>query len=261
LVASLHNLPSLATQPPDRPVPPAKDRVTQALAMVSRITRAKSVGDAVEALRESVEPFGVSTYTASILANPERVDPRAGMVSNMPDEWTEIYMAKRRFLYDPVVQEAARQPGNFFWRDISESTSTLGNELFEDARQYGLIDGFSVSSRSPWPIATIVSLAGRELIWNDMEQGVVALVASSFMSRVLYLRDVALIPTVKSLSPQERRILQLAAGGQSDKEIVRELGIHRSTLLTHWVRLRSKLDANDRAHAVAVGLWSGQIAP
>jgi LuxR family quorum sensing-dependent transcriptional regulator len=261
LAASIHTLPSLVTPPPDPHAPPAKDRVTQALAMISRITRAKSVGDAVEALRESVEPFGVSTYTASILANPERVDPRAGMVSNMPDEWTEIYMAKRRFLYDPVVQEAARQPGNFFWRDISESTSALGNELFEDARQYGLIDGFSVSSRSPWPIATIVSLAGKELIWNDMEQGVVALVASSFMSRVLYLRDVALIPTVKALSPQERRILHLAASGQSDREIVNELGIHRSTLLTHWVRLRTKLDANDRAHAVAVGLWSGQIAP
>lgn len=237
------------------------DRVTQALSLVGRITRAKSVGDAVQALLEAVEPFGVSTYTASILANPERVDPRAAMVSNMPDEWTEIYLAKRRFLYDPVVSEAARRPGNFFWRDISESTSALGHELFEDARQYGLIDGFSVSSRSPWPIATIVSLSGRELIWNDLEQGVVALVANSFMSRVLYLRDMALIPTVKALSPQERRILHLAAGGQSDKEIARELNIHRSTLLTHWGRLRSKLAATDRAHAVAVGLWSGQIAP
>ena len=235
--------------------------MTQALALVGRLSRAKSVGDTVECLREAVEPFGVSSYTASILANPERVDPRAGMVSNMPKEWTEIYLAKRRFLYDPVVQEAARQPGNFFWRDISDSTSILGNELFDDARQYGMIDGFSVSSRQPWPIATIVSLAGRELLWNDLEQGVVALVASSFMSRVLYLRDMALIPSVKALSPQERRILQLAAGGQSDKEIARDLDIHRSTLLTHWSRLRSKLAATDRAHAVAVGLWSGQIAP
>jgi DNA-binding CsgD family transcriptional regulator len=237
------------------------DRVTQALALVGRITRAQTVGEAVESLQEAVAPFGVSTYTASILANPERVDPRAGMVSNMPAEWTEIYMSKRRFLYDPVVLEAARRPGNFFWRDISESTSALGNELFHDARQYGLVDGFSVSSRSPWPIATIVSLAGRELIWSDLEQGVVALVASSFMSRVLYLRDMALIPSVKALSPQERRVLHLAAGGQSDKEISRELGIHRSTLLTHWGRLRSKLAATDRAHAVAVALWSGQIAP
>jgi LuxR family quorum sensing-dependent transcriptional regulator len=240
---------------------PVSDRVTKALALVGRISRAQTVGAAVEALQEAVEPFGVSTYTASILANPERVDPRAGMISNMPDEWTEIYMSKRRFLYDPVVQEAVRRPGNFFWRDISDSTSTLGNALFDDARQYGLIDGFSISSRSPWPIATLVSLSGRELLWSDLDQGVVALVASSFMSRVLYLRDMALIPTVKALSPQERRILHLAAEGQSDKEIARELGIHRSTLLTHWGRLRNKLAATDRAHAVAIGLWSGQIAP
>jgi DNA-binding CsgD family transcriptional regulator len=123
------------------------------------------------------------------------------------------------------------------------------------------VDGFSISSRSPWPIATIVSLAGKQLVWNDLEQGVVSLVASTFMSRVLYLRDVALIPTVKALSAQERRILHLAASGLSDRDIGLELGIHRSTLLTHWGRLRNKLGANDRAHAVAVGLWSGQIAP
>lgn len=236
------------------------NRVNHALALVGRITQANNVGDAVEALQEAIEPFGVSTYTASILANPERVDPRAGMVSNMPDEWTEIYFAKRKFLYDPVVQEAAKRPGNFFWRDISESTSVLGNELFEDARQYGLVDGFTVSSRAPWPITAIVSFAGQELIWNDLEQGVVALVANTFMSRVLYLRDTALIPAVKTLSPQERRILHLAAGGQSDKYIARELGIHRSTLLTHWGRIRTKLAATDRTHAVAVALWSGQIA-
>ena len=237
------------------------DRVTQALSLVGRITRAGTVGDAVAALLEAVEPFGVRTYTASILANPERVDPRAGMLSNMPVEWTEVYLAKRSFLCDPVVQEAARRPGHFFWRDISECTSALGHQLFADARQYGLIDGFSVSSRSPWPLATIVSLSGCELAWNDLEQGVVAMVANSFMSRVLHLRDMAIMPTVKALSPQERRILHLAAGGQSDKEISRELGIHRSTLLTHWGRLRTKLAATDRAHAVAVGLWSGQIAP
>ena len=237
------------------------DRVRHALSLVAQLSRTQSIGAAAEVLLDSVAPFGVSTYAAAIIPNPERIDPASSIISNMPEEWTRIYIQNRRFLIDPVVMQSLKEPGGFYWRDISEVTSKEGRELFNDARQFGMMDGFSVSSRTSGRMATVVSLSGRELFWSELEQGVVSLLANSFMNRVLFLREQAVMPALKALSPRERRILLLAAAGKTDKEIVRELETHASTIKTHWERIRAKLRASDRANAVAIGFWSGQIAP
>ena len=237
------------------------DRINEALGLIGKLTRAQTINGAADVFRQALEPFGVQTYAASVLENPERSDPRNNLISDYPKEWTDIYLKKRRYLIDPVVNQALRSPGSFFWRDISEATSTNGREIFEDARQFGMMDGFVVSTRTPWPVGTIVSLAGKELLWSELEQGVVSLIATSFVGRMLYLREQKTAPAVRALSPQEKRVLYLAAGGSSDKAIAKSLGLHPSTVRTHWERIRAKLSASDRANAVAVGLWSGQIAP
>lgn len=55
----------------------------------------------------------------------------------------------------------------------------------------------------------------------------------------------------ETLSQRERRILELAAKGHTDKGIAAELGIAPSTVLTYWLRIRSKLGPHPRAELVA----------
>ncbi|MEM9837810.1 MAG: response regulator transcription factor [Pseudomonadota bacterium] len=52
------------------------------------------------------------------------------------------------------------------------------------------------------------------------------------------------------LSERERRVLELIADGQSNKEIARTLGISPNTVKTHLSRLFSKLDVSKRTLAV-----------
>jgi DNA-binding CsgD family transcriptional regulator len=85
--------------------------------------------------------------------------------------------------------------------------------------------------------------------------------ANALMSRLLYLREVQLAPKVTSLSEREKYILQHAALGHPDKFIALALNCAHDTIRAHWRSIRRKLVANDRAHAVAVAIWSGQIAP
>ena len=237
------------------------DRINDALSLVGRLSRAATVGAAADLLMEAAAPFGVSTYAAAVLPNPERIDPEQSIISNMPAEWMKLYVQHRRFLVDPVVVQCIKEPGSFYWRDISDITATAGRDVFQDARQFGMFDGFVVSSRTTSRLATSVSLSGREILWSELDQGVVCLLANSFMNRVLYLREQTIVPALKALSTQERRVLLMAAAGKTDKEIVRDIGVHASTLKTHWERIRRKLHATDRANAVAIGFWSGQIAP
>lgn len=55
-----------------------------------------------------------------------------------------------------------------------------------------------------------------------------------------------------TLSPREHHILQMMAGGQSNKEIARGLGIAPETVKTHVSKIFTKLGAQNRAQAAAM---------
>lgn len=56
---------------------------------------------------------------------------------------------------------------------------------------------------------------------------------------------------MKKLSNRELEILDLISDGLSDKEIAYELNISKRTVQTHVSRLVIKLEARNRANAVA----------
>jgi len=61
------------------------------------------------------------------------------------------------------------------------------------------------------------------------------------------------------LSERELEVLSLLAKGMSNKEVAAALFISRATVKTHIENLLRKLDANDRAAAVAEGFRRGLL--
>ncbi len=66
--------------------------------------------------------------------------------------------------------------------------------------------------------------------------------------------------TEDELSSREIEVLRLIAVGNSNKEIGNRLSIGETTVKSHVTNILSKLCANDRAHAVSIGLKRGFIA-
>jgi DNA-binding NarL/FixJ family response regulator len=62
------------------------------------------------------------------------------------------------------------------------------------------------------------------------------------------------------LSSREIEVLQLIGGGNSNKKIATLLSIGEGTVKSHVTNILSKLSANDRAHAVTIGLKRGIIS-
>jgi DNA-binding NarL/FixJ family response regulator len=58
------------------------------------------------------------------------------------------------------------------------------------------------------------------------------------------------VPSAARLSPRELAILRFVAGGYSNKEIGRVLGISDGTVKNHLSDILRKLEARDRTHAV-----------
>ena len=63
----------------------------------------------------------------------------------------------------------------------------------------------------------------------------------------------------ESLSPRELEVLELIARGNANKEIAARLAIAEGTVKSHITRILAILRANDRTHAVTIGLKRGII--
>ena len=73
------------------------------------------------------------------------------------------------------------------------------------------------------------------------------------------IRTAASQPTmVGSLTQRERQILKLIVGGQSNKQIGRELGISEKTVKSHCGRLFQRINVSDRTQAA---VWATKNLP
>lgn len=61
------------------------------------------------------------------------------------------------------------------------------------------------------------------------------------------------------LTPREVDVLRLVAGGNANKEVGAKLSLTEETVKSHMRNILAKLGANDRTHAVAIGLKRGII--
>jgi DNA-binding NarL/FixJ family response regulator len=64
-----------------------------------------------------------------------------------------------------------------------------------------------------------------------------------------------------ALSERQRRIIQLAAEGLTDREIGHELYLSESTVRFHMQSLKQRLHARSKTQLVAEAIWLGLIEP
>jgi DNA-binding CsgD family transcriptional regulator len=75
------------------------------------------------------------------------------------------------------------------------------------------------------------------------------------------MTDLLLEPrAARQLSGREREVLTMVAMGESGATIARALSISPTTVETHVRNCLLKLEAKNRAHAIALGLTRGEIA-
>ena len=68
-------------------------------------------------------------------------------------------------------------------------------------------------------------------------------------------------PALLQLTPREREVLELLAGGASNAEICGRLIVSEATAKTHVARVLQKLDLRDRVRAVVYAYETGLVTP
>jgi DNA-binding NarL/FixJ family response regulator len=133
--------------------------------------------------------------------------------------------------------------------------------------------------RREFPEARVIVLttySGDTLVLRALKAGAKAYILKSHMHKELLdtiravhagqklvppeiAKELANHATDDALSEREIQVLRLIAAGNSNKQIADRLLIGEGTVKTHVSNLLSKLSANDRAHAVTIGLKRGII--
>jgi DNA-binding NarL/FixJ family response regulator len=136
-----------------------------------------------------------------------------------------------------------------------------------------------IAIRSEWPDAKIIVLttyAGDVLAQRALKAGAHAYVLKGLIRKDILdtIRDVfrglrRIEPNVAAdlakhqsdaaLTRREIEVLSLVAAGNSNKLIAAQLAINEETAKTHIKSILAKLGANDRTHAVILGLRRGVI--
>jgi DNA-binding NarL/FixJ family response regulator len=173
---------------------------------------------------------------------------------------------------------------------VAEASS--GREAIAQFRQHGpdvtlmdvQMEGMNgieaiIAIRAEWPGAKIIVLttyAGDVLAQRALKAGAHAYVLKGSIRKEILdtIRDVSkglkrIEPNVAAdlakhqsdanLTPREIEVLSLVAAGNSNKLIAAQLHINEETAKTHIKSILAKLDANDRTHAVTLGLQRGVI--
>jgi len=68
-------------------------------------------------------------------------------------------------------------------------------------------------------------------------------------------------PRLDALTPRERQIVELVAGGRSNDEIAERLQLRPATVKSQVSRIMTKLDVRDRAQLVVLAYESGLVRP
>jgi DNA-binding NarL/FixJ family response regulator len=118
--------------------------------------------------------------------------------------------------------------------------------------------GFLLKDVTPEYLVAAVRLvrAGDALLAPAITRRLVERFAASGTRRASTVhRDLA------ALTPRELEVLRRLAGGLSNAELARALGVSEATVKTHVTRILSKLGLRDRAQAVVAAYESGLITP
>lgn len=236
------------------------ERRSNVLATIEAIETAPDSAVILNSFSEFVKGYGFSRYFIGQLVNPLNVPAdRIMYVTDWPDELMKRRMARLAILHDPVMRCAIRSRRPFAWSSAQAHATRMGLKNVEEARDFNLKDGMMFPMHSIDSPPGGVSLGSEYLDLSPRDLAEVELVSQHCYYKLEQVMGSAPYQVRAELSPRETEVITIAAAGKSNWEIGRIIGIGEETVKATIARACRKLNATNRAHAVALAIAQGHI--
>lgn len=182
---------------------------------------------------------------------------------SFPDDWIKEYINEGHFYHDPIKSYLQQNPGLDFcsWGEILGQVTNCKEILFRARLEHHqLTEGITLVERQPQSArASYFSFGGREIA-RDLRAISLLRFLLPFMDLVFRNGSAEVAPT-PPLSTREKDILSWAMYGKTNGAIADALHISERTVKFHVQNIMRKLNASNRAQAVAIALQAGAIMP
>ncbi len=201
-------------------------------------------------------------YCAYGLRTPLPVSrPRVVMFNNYPTAWQAQYQEKDYVAIDPTVHHGIHSHLPVIWSDDVFSKS---QELWEDARSFGLQIGWAQSSRDAFGVGGMLtmarsseSLSNEELHDKSLKLTWLTQVAHLGMSRCLTPK---LVPEIEiRLTDREATVMRWTADGKTSGDISEILEISERTVNFHINNAVQKLGTTNKLAAAVRAVVLGML--
>lgn len=242
----------------DRSILPIVDHHRLSLSLRTLLA-AKHSEELCPALEELCVRYGLSHMTFLVVCSGGRsgVHP---YFTTYPDAWTEIYVEKRYFDIDPVINVARSGFMPVDWSSLDQRSAQT-SRLFKEAHSFEIgPSGLTIPIRGPKGERCLFSVASNlpKREWSRLRASSIheLQILSQYLHETVFsatgLREVG---RYRDLSRREVECLQLLARGRISKQIAADLGISENAVKLYLRSARKKLGAATSHHAVAKAIF------
>jgi LuxR family transcriptional regulator, quorum-sensing system regulator CviR len=182
---------------------------------------------------------------------------------NYPLGWVEHYMQSNFASCDPILHTPmGKDP--IFWREtFSVAKSPLAKRFIAEAASFGLGNGVSFSAASSRQnMASLISFTGEEVTRDTQLVEMLNCLVPHLYHAMMRVTNLApMSPSAMLLSNREYDIFHWMSRGKTNWEIATILEISERTVKFHVANIIRKLNANNRTHAIVLGLQQGLKPP
>ena len=230
---------------------------------LGRLSQQTKLDEATAFLQDFIAKWGLTNVAYAALNVPGVAEVRPLISTTYTTEWQRRYAQQGYVDIDPIVRAGLGGIMPVDWATVDRG-SKIVTRFFAEAQELNVgSQGISIPIRgrhNEFAMFTITSdLKLAE--WKSLSREI----ARDMMLIAYRFHDTALqslgIDTQrdKQLSPREAACLRWKAHGKSDSEIADILGVAVSTIRFHLENARTRLDAMNTTHAVALAIRAGLI--
>lgn len=209
-------------------------------------------------LREIV-PYEVAFCGLASIGNGASIESFRSLNINYPEEWLNLYIARRYNLTDPVFARNFSQPSLQIWSETYKQ-SPPPRKFLSEAHDFGLIQGYTYGMKTKCgnegSSASLFSFAGKSVDNHKRSTLILETIMPYFHEALVQVtrnqQEVRNLTTTSHISVREKEVLRLLKDGKNSWAVSTILKISERTVNYHVGNIMEKLGAESRLHAVAI---------
>lgn len=183
-------------------------------------------------------------------------EPPKVINGNYPDDWLRMYAESRLYLQDPIIWHNFQYPGAQLWDETYRLyAGRISPDFIDKATGFGLCHGVSggfYDDRAG--ISTIVTCSGKGMRFGTRQKHIMSIISPHLHQALLRIYRENNAPRAHKMSKRETEVIKWMMEGKTNWEIGVILNIGERTVKFHVQNIERKLNAVNKAHAIAIAL-------